>query len=230
MSLYAKPPVANTRRALMNEQAPATTPGIAEVYDLALSFAGEQRHYVNEVVLGCQDAGMRVFYDEQEQASLWGRNLTEHLSWIYSHGARYCVMFISVEYLLKTWTRHEWRAAQERILVDGDYLLPVRFDDTSVPGLPANIGYIDARQTSPSELVSLLSKKLAGQLDPAPWATDGLTGSKVDRRLAASRPETVNQVSGTLHGSLLQTRDLTVAGDLTIGAAPRCDDPGLVAP
>ena len=48
------------------------TPRTVEHYDIALSFAGEDRAYVQEVATALQAAGVKVFYDEFETADLWG--------------------------------------------------------------------------------------------------------------------------------------------------------------
>src|SRR5689334_15561742 len=52
-------------------------------YDVCLSFAGEQREYVEDVAARLRASGVRVFYDDYEKASLWGKDLYEHLDWIY---------------------------------------------------------------------------------------------------------------------------------------------------
>lgn len=130
-------------------------------YDVCLSFAGEQRNYVQQVASRLRDAGIRVFYDDYEQVSLWGKDLYEHLDWIYRKAARYCVLFASADYARKIWTSHERRSAQARALHDSDiYILPTRFDDTEIPGLRSTVGYVDLRQTTSAELAELILKKL----------------------------------------------------------------------
>ncbi len=46
-------------------------------YQVALSFAGEQRPYVEEVAHHLAARGIAVFYDEFERVRLWGQNLAE---------------------------------------------------------------------------------------------------------------------------------------------------------
>lgn len=46
------------------------------------------------------------------------------------------------------------------MLVQPGYLLPVRFDDTEVPGLSPTIGYLDGTLLKPEELASLITKKV----------------------------------------------------------------------
>src|SRR5207248_2119071 len=58
-------------------------------YDVALSFAGEDRAYVEEVARALSAAGVKVFYDKLEEADLWGKNLYTHLSDVYRKRARF---------------------------------------------------------------------------------------------------------------------------------------------
>jgi hypothetical protein len=129
-------------------------------YDIALSFAGENRPYVEEVATELKAAGVSVFYDGFEKANLWGKNLIDHLAEIYAN-SRYVVMFISKEYVEKAWTTHERKHAQERALfAQEEYILPARFDDTDVPGMTRTVAFHDLRQTTPRQLVELILAKL----------------------------------------------------------------------
>ena len=70
-------------------------------------------------------------------------------------------MFISEAYASKAWTRHERRSALARALVEEDeYVLPARFDDTELPGLPPTTGYVDLRQYAPATLGEFVLGKL----------------------------------------------------------------------
>lgn len=44
-------------------------------YDIALSFAGENREYVDKVAKLLKDKGISVFYDLFEKANMWGKDL-----------------------------------------------------------------------------------------------------------------------------------------------------------
>ncbi len=130
-------------------------------YDVAISFAGEDRGVAKEIADGLRDNGKKVFYDEYEKATLWGRDLYSHLSNVYKNKARYCVIVISSYYVEKLWTRHELRAAQARAFEENsDYILPLRIDDTDVEGLLPTVGYLHLASNSPGEVVSVLINKL----------------------------------------------------------------------
>lgn len=75
--------------------------GIGHEYEIVLSFAGEDRAYVEQVANTLKVNHVSVFYDGYEEATLWGKNLTEHLHSVYSGPSRYCVMFISRHYAEK---------------------------------------------------------------------------------------------------------------------------------
>jgi len=128
-------------------------------FDVALSFAGEQRKYVDEVVTCLQSKGVKVFYDKNED--LWGKDLYQHLDDVFQNKARFAVVFVSREYAEKLWPNHELKSIQARAFKQKeDYLLPVRFDDTDIPGIRPTIMYEDARLFSPQELCQKILKKL----------------------------------------------------------------------
>lgn len=130
-------------------------------YDIVLSFAGEDRGYVEEVAEFLNEHGVVVFYDKYEQVTLWGKNLQEHFESIYRQQARYCIMFISKHYADKIWTRHERRAALARAMAERvEYVLPARFDDTEIPGLNPVVGYLDLKDVSPKQLGEMILQKL----------------------------------------------------------------------
>jgi hypothetical protein len=133
-------------------------------YDVALSFAGEQRDYVHQVADHLRENGVPVFYDDYEDVSLWGEDLYEHLHEVYSKLARYCVLFASAAYEKKVWTTHERRAAQVRALNEKDraYILPARFDDTEIPGLNPTVKYVSCDEKTPLELADMIIQKLGG--------------------------------------------------------------------
>jgi hypothetical protein len=134
-------------------------------YDVALSFAGEQRRYAEGLAEILRANGVRVFYDSFEQAELWGKNLFDYLYNVYSRESRYCIVFVSKEYAEKMWTVHERHSAQERVLLGrkSDYLLPIKVDGTKLPGLPATIAYLDLNEGIP-RIANLFVRKLGGKV------------------------------------------------------------------
>ena len=146
-------------------------------YDVALSFAGEDRKHAEELADLLNTKGYSCFYDENELATLWGKNLYDYLSLVYKDRARYCVMFLSKHYEQKLWTNHERQNAQARAFKENrEYILPVRLDDTEIPGIPPTIGYLDLREISIEKVYEVLDKKLSGAT-PKTDATDQMPPS-----------------------------------------------------
>lgn len=133
-------------------------------YDVALSFAGEDRKYVEEVAMFLKKKNIAVFYDYFEEENLWGKNLISYLEEIYTYKSKYCVIFISQYYVKKEWTCYESAAAMVRLLDSNmkqkEYLLPVKFDETKVSGVLSTIGFIDGKKKTPDELGNLIINKL----------------------------------------------------------------------
>ena len=130
-------------------------------YDVALSFAGENRDVAEKLTASLMHHGVRVFYDASETSTLWGQDLYQYLQRIYRDKATYCVVLISRDYVRKRWTNHELKQAQARAFEESkEYILPIRLDDTEVPGINDTTGYVDLRITSIAEVTRLLLAKL----------------------------------------------------------------------
>ncbi len=138
-------------------------------FDMAVSFAGEDREFVESFVEGVQAAGRTVFYDADHAAEMWGADLAEFFEDVFRKRSRFAVLFISRHYAAKMWTRHERRAALARGLTQPDpYVLPVRLDDTELPGLVPTVGYLDARQYGVNGVVQAAVTKITeGKPRPA---------------------------------------------------------------
>lgn len=131
-------------------------------YDIALSFAGEDRQYAERLAALLNAVGCRTFYDKYEESNLVGKNLYQYLTEVYSDSAHFCVVFLSKKYTEKPWTKLELRAAQDRVFIDShDYILPLRLDDTPVPGILETTGYLDLRKSSLEDAASAILIKLA---------------------------------------------------------------------
>src|SRR6266478_623673 len=113
-------------------------------YDVALSFANEDRKYVERVARGLLDRGARVFHDAFESQNLWGKELYPYLADLYSGHARFTIIFVSRHYARKQWTSQERVASQARAFAEHSAnVLLARFDDTEVPSILESAAYID---------------------------------------------------------------------------------------
>src|SRR5215467_841312 len=134
---------------------------VGEEFDVAVSFANEDRPYVERVVRELQRLGARVFYDADQSVELWGKDLVAELDNVYQRRSRSVVVFVSRHYVTKQWTRLELRSALANALrVQHAYVLPARFDDSPLPGLPDTVRHVDCNEMAPEELARMVSVKL----------------------------------------------------------------------
>lgn len=153
----------SSHRRIQNQQGDhLSTRNVTEFeYDIAISYASEDREHVDEYAKLLLEYGVKVFYDQTNQAELWGKDLNENLPDIYSKKAKYCVMFISKNYLKKWWTERERLSAQLRNMDEGnDYLLPIKLDESEILGMPPSVVYIDMREVSTDDIVSITLERL----------------------------------------------------------------------
>ncbi|WP_328608469.1 TIR domain-containing protein [Amycolatopsis sp. NBC_00345] len=201
----------------------------AESYDFCLSFASEQRPYAEEVAGLLRAAGLRVFYDSDETASLLGADLYTRLDDVYNRLSRFCVLFASEAYARKMWTSHERASAQDRAIRSATaYVLPVRFDDTDIPGLRGTTGFVDARRVSPAGLVRVLVQKLEREPVPATepasvvalaadGADDGEPAGVLGQALAACRVDVAPEPVARMRAVAVVPERLMPAADV-VGA------------
>jgi hypothetical protein len=162
-------------------------------FDVALSFAGEDRAYVHDIAGRLRAHDVEVFYDEYAVVETWGADLYELLDEVYRKKARFVIAFISANYVSKPWPKHERRSALARALVElQPYFLPVRLDDSELPGLRPTVGYVDARSTTPDQLVQLILQKLGrlpGHVRSRPEPIGVPRTPDQQRQLLAQRPD-----------------------------------------
>jgi 5S rRNA maturation endonuclease (ribonuclease M5) len=161
-------------------------------FQVALSFAGEDREYADRLNKILKSKGIEVFYDSDEQAKLWGKNLYQYLESVYKEKAQYCIVFISKAYVEKRWTQHELEQMQAKAFEENrEYILPLRLDDTSVPGINKTTGYVDLRSVSLETVADLLEEKLRILADGIGYELSSQTPA---RSHTASKKEPRNKI------------------------------------
>lgn len=143
-------------------------------YEVALSFAGENRLFADAVAKGLRKAGVNVFYDDFYAEELWGEDLAVKLREVYHSSSQFCIMIISKHYVDKMWPSHERQQAIERMIRERGkaYVLPVRLDgfDGEVPGLSGTISYLAVRSSDHQKIVDAFLRKIGrkGTSKPRP--------------------------------------------------------------
>ncbi len=132
-------------------------------YDVAVSFAGADRPIVRQLVEALKAKGLEVFYDFDQQAALWGKDLRKELARVYSQDAQFMIVCLSNEYPEKDWPTFELEvgkdAANKRT---EDYLLPLIVGDArpKIIGLPESVGHISLRDRSLEDVAELAQEKV----------------------------------------------------------------------
>ncbi len=175
-------------------------------FDFAVSFAGEDRDFVQEVVDAAK-GDLSVFYDRDFEAEAWGEDGIEYFTNVYMNRARYVVMFVSHHYGEKMWTKTERRAALARAATERQaYVLPVRLDDTQLPGLLPTTIYLDSRRVGIQGVIDAIKQKIGG----APRAVAQIeVGRKVPRtseEIAALIEQRPKAWEYLLYGAALRAR------------------------
>ena len=130
-------------------------------YQVALSYAGEDRHYVKRVYDYLVEHQVTAFYDRADPTLLWGTHLTEELNRIYEKDSASVVIFSSRAYAAKDWTRHERRSALSKAAhTPGVYVLVAAFDGTKLPGITGDVVNLSLRDFTPEQFGELLVQRL----------------------------------------------------------------------
>jgi hypothetical protein len=131
-------------------------------YDVALSFAEENRTSVDLVAKLLKEQGIKVFYDDDLRIESWGSYLEKYLDRAYRLQAKFCVVFVSKDYELKRWTNFELTRAQARSFFQKNksYVLPYLLDDSSFTEQFLNVGCLTYKTHDEYSLVKAIKKKV----------------------------------------------------------------------
>ena len=137
-------------------------------YDVALSFAGEQRKYVEGLAQRLSDCGIKVYLDSWNIESTWGKDLTAHFGSVFPNEAMYVIAIFSKEYIEKAWPRFEFEMMQYRQISEEEFILPIAFDGTFPQNWPKTRGYLDANDYSIDDIALIIRNKVFERKVKAP--------------------------------------------------------------
>lgn len=138
-------------------------------YDVAISFAEEDRNVALALALALEMSGIhKVYYYPLRYEETWGKQIEKRLQQIYSKHARYAVVLLSDWYFKKHFARIEREAIVKRVRQSGDtaYMLPVILNDFPIQKHDefATFGYLRWNY-NPKEIAATLSKALGKDVD-----------------------------------------------------------------
>lgn len=132
-----------------------------KTYDIAISFAGEDRKIAETIATQCRKNGLSVFFTNPIEPDLIGKDMYQYFFDIYSRKATFAIILISKHYVSKPWTKHELKAAQSRQFEsEREYILPVMLDDTDAAAIPKTMGYLDGKKVGSKTLADAICKKV----------------------------------------------------------------------
>jgi hypothetical protein len=132
-------------------------------FDVALSFPGEARSLVEQIVgqLEKKLGPNRYFYDNNYIAQLARPSLDVLLQNIYST-AKLNVVFLGSDYQKKEWCGLEFRAIRELVKKrEFSRVMYIRTNDGDVDGVFEVDGYVDARKQNAGKIADFIVERLA---------------------------------------------------------------------
>lgn len=130
-----------------------------ETFDLAFSFAGEDREYVRLVKEACEKLGLSVYYDKDRKIDQWGKSFIGEQRKVYGgYKTKHFVPFISEHYFAKPIPTDEFRSALMQSVKRSQYILPVKLDNSTVSTeyLHPDTQYLKRQEYSPEQLAGAL--------------------------------------------------------------------------
>ena len=109
----------------------------ATEYDVAISFAGENRDLARFISEKLVELDVSVFYDEYFESNFLGKTWGKELRRIFADASRNVVCILDKHHLDKLWPTFERDCFKPR--VEDEAVIPIYLDDTVFPGIPTDL-------------------------------------------------------------------------------------------
>ncbi|MGC1122136.1 MAG: TIR domain-containing protein [Candidatus Methanofastidiosia archaeon] len=130
-------------------------------FDIAISFAGEDREIAEELAKELWARGVEVFYDRFFKGKIWGKELTKYFQEVYGPKTKYVVLLLSKHYPVKKWTGFEFSIMREEAeRRETEFILPVKLDSTEMKGVKKDVAYLDFREEGIVGIINCLMEKI----------------------------------------------------------------------
>lgn len=133
------------------------------IFDVSVTFSGEEREYVEAVVKGVEKlrGADTCFYDNNYKAQLARPSLDDLLQDIYQNRSKLIVVFLSESYKERNWCNTEFKAIREVIFERQiEKIMFVKMDDVQMNGVFKTDGYIDGRTHRPEQISEFIQQRL----------------------------------------------------------------------
>jgi tetratricopeptide (TPR) repeat protein len=102
-----------------------------------------------------------ILYDEYLAAELARPDLDLYLGTLYREQTDLIVPFLCADYQWKKWCNMEWRQIRDLwFQLEGERIMPFRFDDAPIPGMLSIDGYLMIGDREPKEVAELILHRL----------------------------------------------------------------------
>jgi hypothetical protein len=106
-------------------------------FDVALSFAGENRELAELIYEGLTTLDVQVFYDAMFEANFLGKAWSQQFKDIFGGQSRLVICILDKQHLDKIWPTFEREHFVPRVADES--VIPIFLDDTKFPGIPRDI-------------------------------------------------------------------------------------------
>ncbi len=132
-------------------------------FQIALSFAGEHRDYVEQVAeyLANELGKENIFYDAWYEPELARYDLDVYLQEIYHDHSELIVPFFCADYEHKDWCGVEWHTIRD-LLKKRQYqnIMFLRFDNAEIRGFFSNSGFLNLQKRTPEQTAEAILERL----------------------------------------------------------------------
>ncbi len=106
-------------------------------YDIAISFAGENRNLARCIAEQLKELDISVFYDENHEVKYLGKKLTEEFEKVFLHNSKYVLCLLDFLHKEKMWPTFERDIFIKR--VPKQEVIPIYLDDSNFVGIPEDL-------------------------------------------------------------------------------------------
>jgi hypothetical protein len=123
-------------------------------YDVAFSVATEDIKVAEAIAKQLRIAGIKYYLFTEENAI--GKNLKAETWDIYRDQSQFILLLISKHYVERYWSTEEFQVVETVKRKGHPFIIPIRMDDTIVPGLSTNNIFLKW-ENNPAEIVNYIT-------------------------------------------------------------------------
>lgn len=124
-------------------------------YDIAFSYASEQKDIVNTYKKTLVKLGLNVFIDTEHKEKFVFKYVPDEIKKIYDDKNIVMIIFLSKEYVEKNYTKYEGHIASDRLIAE-KRLGVIRLDNATLDWLPSSLHYFDNRRETVDDICKSL--------------------------------------------------------------------------